>query len=173
MMEGRRGWGLEAVFTYVLLEPGASAEDVKTKLPAFVEKRMGKNHWYTLHLQPLTEIRLHSKLRAELKPNGDVAYVYIFSAIAAFILLIACSNFMNLATAQSAQRAKEVGMRKVVGATVANVVTLLSRDFVKLVLLANLIAWPFAWYAMNKWLQSFAFRVEMKWWVFALAGGWR
>ncbi|MFQ5420173.1 MAG: ABC transporter permease, partial [Anaerolineae bacterium] len=53
----------------------------------------------------------------------------------------------------------------------ANVTTLLSKDFVKLVLLANLIAWPVAWYAMNRWLQNFAYRIEISWWVFALAGG--
>jgi len=116
IMEGRRGWGLESAFTYVLFKSGARAKSVQAKLPAFLEKHVGKDHWYSLHLQPLTEIRLHSKLRAELEPNGDITYVYLFSAIAAFILLIACINFMNLATAQSAQRTKEVGMRKVVGA---------------------------------------------------------
>jgi len=122
IMEGRRGWGLESAFTYVLFKSGAHAESVQAKLPAFLEKHVGKDHWYTLHLQPLTEIRLHSKLRAELEPNGNIAYVYIFSAIAAFILLIACINFMNLATAQSAQRTKEVGMRKVVGALRAELI---------------------------------------------------
>jgi putative ABC transport system permease protein len=121
-MEGRRGWGLESAFTYVLLKPNASVASVQAKLPAFLEKHVGKDHRYSLHLQPLTDIRLHSNLRAELEPNGDIAYVYIFSAIAAFILLIACFNFMNLATAQSAQRAKEVGMRKVVGAVRAELV---------------------------------------------------
>ena len=116
VMEGRRGWGLESAFTYVLLKPGVAAEKIQAKLPAFLERHVGKDYWNTLHLQPLTEIHLHSHLRAELEPNGDIAYVYLFSAIAAFILLIACINFMNLATAQSAQRAKEVGLRKVVGA---------------------------------------------------------
>jgi putative ABC transport system permease protein len=77
----------------------------------------------------------------------------------------------GLAAFTAERRTKEIGVRKVLGATVTNVVGLLSKDFVKLVLLANLIAWPLAWYAMNKWLQSFAFRVEMEWWVFALAGG--
>ena len=67
------------------------------------------------YLQPLTDIHLHSDLMGELEPNGDIKYVYIFSAIAAFILLIACINFMNLATARSAGRAKEVGIKKVLG----------------------------------------------------------
>ncbi len=140
VMESRRGWGLEAVFTYVLLTPNASIASVQAKLPAFLEKHVGKDHWYTLHLQPLTEIRLHSKLRAELEPNGDIAYVYIFSAIAAFILLIACINFMNLATAQSAQRTKEVGMRKVVGAVRAELIRQFLVESICLSLLALAVA---------------------------------
>jgi putative ABC transport system permease protein len=68
------------------------------------------------------------------------------------------------------QRTKEIGIRKVLGATVANIVGLLSKDFVKLVLLANLVAWPVAWYAMGKWLEDFAYRIDLEWWVFAGAG---
>jgi putative ABC transport system permease protein len=139
-MQGRRGWGLESAFTYVLLKPGASAASIQSKLLAFVEKHVGKDHWYTLHLRPLTDIRLHSKLRAELEPNGDIAYVYIFSAIAVFILLIACINFMNLATAQSAQRSKEVGLRKVVGAFRAQLVKQFLIESICLSLLALLLA---------------------------------
>lgn len=139
-MEGRRGWGLESVFTYVLFKRGADVKNVQAKLPAFLERRVGKDHWYSLHLQPLTEIRLHSKLRAELEPNGDIAYVYIFSAIAAFILLIACINFMNLATAQSAQRAREVGMRKVVGAVRSELVKQFLIESICLSLFALVIA---------------------------------
>jgi putative ABC transport system permease protein len=77
----------------------------------------------------------------------------------------------GLASFTAEQRTKEIGIRKVLGATVVNVVALLSKDFVKLVLLANLIAWPVAWWAMNKWLENFAYRVEIGWWIFALAGG--
>ena len=133
-------WGLESVFTYVLLKPSASVASVQAKLPAFLEKHVGKDHWYTLHLQPLAEIRLHSHLRAELEPNGDIAYVYIFSAIAVFILLIACINFMNLATAQSAQRTKEVGMRKVVGAVRAELIKQFLIESICLSLFALVIA---------------------------------
>jgi len=140
IMEGRRGWGLESVFTYVLFKSGARAESVQAQLPAFLEKHVGKDHWYSLHLQPLTAIRLHSKLRAELEPNGDIAYVYIFSAIAAFILLIACINFMNLATAQSAQRTKEVGMRKVVGAVRSELVKQFLAESIGLSFLALAVA---------------------------------
>jgi putative ABC transport system permease protein len=69
------------------------------------------------------------------------------------------------------QRTKEIGIRKVLGATVSNVTLLLSKDFVKLVLAANLLAWPAAYFAMNKWLQAFAYRIDLGWWIFALAGG--
>ena len=91
-----------------------------------------------------------------------------FSALAIFIT---CLGLFGLATYSAERRTKEIGIRKVLGATVMNVTALLSKDFVKLVLLANLIAWPMAWFAMNKWLQNFAFRVDIGWWVFALAGG--
>jgi hypothetical protein len=66
---------------------------------------------------------------------------------------------------------KEIGIRKLLGASVANVTALLSKDFVKLVLLANLIAWPTAWFAISRWLENFAYRIEISWWIFALAGG--
>jgi putative ABC transport system permease protein len=73
-----------------------------------------------LFLQPLTSIHLHSNLKWEIEANGDIAYVYVFSAIALLILFIACINFMNLATARSANRAKEVGIRKLLGAHQGN-----------------------------------------------------
>jgi putative ABC transport system permease protein len=95
----------------------------------------------------------------------------VFQVFAWLAIGIACLGLFGLAAFTAERRTKEIGVRKVLGATVANVFTLLSRDFVKLVLLANLIAWPLAWYAMHRWLQSFAFRVEIQWWVFALAGG--
>ena len=87
-----------------------------------------------------------------------------------FTIFIGHSLF-GLAAFTAERRTKEIGIRKVLGATVTNVVALLSKDFVKLVLLANVIAWPVAWYAMNRWLQNFAYRIEISWWVFALAGG--
>jgi putative ABC transport system permease protein len=92
----------------------------------------------------------------------------IFSALA---ISIACLGLFGLAVYTAEQRTKEIGIRKVVGASMASVAALLSKDFVKLVLVANLVAWPIAWYAMNRWLQGFAYRVEIGWWIFALAGG--
>ena len=83
----------------------------------------------------------------------------------------ACLGLFGLVAFTAEQRTKEIGIRKVLGASVANITALLSGDFLKLVVLANLIAWPVAFYAMNKWLQNFAYRIEIGWWVFALAGG--
>ncbi|MGH7493958.1 MAG: ABC transporter permease [bacterium] len=90
---------------------------------------------------------------------------------AAFLaLFIACLGLFGLTAFAAEQRTKETGIRKVLGASVTGVVALLSKDFVKLVLMGNLIAWPVAYFAMNKWLQTFAYRIEVGWWMFALAG---
>jgi putative ABC transport system permease protein len=83
-----------------------------------------------------------------------------FSALAIFI---ACLGLVGLAAFVAEQRTKEIGLRKVLGASVPGIVTLLSNDFAKWVLLANLVAWPVAYFAMNKWLKNFAYRVEMSW----------
>ncbi|SHH52375.1 putative ABC transport system permease protein [Chryseolinea serpens] len=104
--------------SYILLRPGADVHSLEAKLPAFVEKYNGPSKggdFARLELMPLLDIHLHSQLRGELETNGDITYVYLFFAVAVFVLIIACINFMNLATAQSTQRAKEVGIRKVLG----------------------------------------------------------
>jgi putative ABC transport system permease protein len=120
--------------TYLLLRPGADPKALEAKLPGMVEKYVmphaeaslgasfienfkSAGHQLTLRLMPLTDIHLHSHLRNELEGNSDIDYVYLFSAIAVFTLVIACINFMNLATARSARRAREVGIRKVMGSS--------------------------------------------------------
>jgi putative ABC transport system permease protein len=75
-----------------------------------------------------------------------------------------------LATYSAEQRVKEIGVRKVLGASVVNLASLLSKDFLKLVLIANGIAFPIAWWATNKWLQEYAYHINVEWWVFALSG---
>jgi len=85
-------------------------------------------------------------------------------------LFVACLGMFALAAFVSERRTKEIGIRKVLGATTTNIASLLSRDFLKLVLVAAVIAFPIAWWVMSRWLESFAYRVEMKWWMFALAG---
>lgn len=103
-------------FTYVLLNSASSAHSINNKLLDFLHRNWREDPWYTISLQPLLDIHLHSRLRSEIELNGNILYVYVFTAIAVFVLLIACINFMNLSTARAVKRAKEVGMRKVVGA---------------------------------------------------------
>jgi putative ABC transport system permease protein len=79
-------------------------------------------------------------------------------------------GLFGLATFTAEQRTKEIGIRKVLGASVVNITTLLSKDFLKLVLIAIVIASPIAYYFMQKWLQDFAYRIEISWWIFAVAG---
>jgi len=109
------------LYSYVKLRDGYTIADLESKMPEFLERYLGEilnraNISVRPHFQALTSIHLHSNLEAEIRANSDVSYIYIFSAIALFVLVIACINFMNLATARSANRAQEVGMRKVVGA---------------------------------------------------------
>lgn len=91
----------------------------------------------------------------------------IFSVLA---ILIACLGLFGLATFIAEQRTKEIGIRKVLGANVGSIVTLLSKDFLKLVIIAAIIAFPIAWFAMHSWLQDFAYRTNISWWVFLMAG---
>ena len=119
------------LYSYIVLKEGASAEELEAKFPDMMRKYVGPQieqalgvSWdqmgedgssYEFFLQPLTDIHLYSHLDREIEVNGNITYIYIFSIIAAFILIIACINFMNLATARSANRAREVGVRKTLG----------------------------------------------------------
>jgi len=95
----------------------------------------------------------------------------IFGAFGGIAIFIACLGLFGLASFTAGRRTREIGIRKVLGATAPGIVQLLSREFVKLVLVANVIAWPVAYFVMTKWLHDFAYRIELGWWVFALAGG--
>jgi putative ABC transport system permease protein len=111
-----RTW--KAMYTYVLLRPGQSPDGFDAKAAAFMKDFHAENpgRVESIRLQPIRRIHLHSKLEGEAGPNGDIAYVLVFSGAALLILLIAVVNFVNLATAQSFKRSKEIGVRKVVGA---------------------------------------------------------
>ncbi|HEU4469678.1 MAG TPA: FtsX-like permease family protein, partial [Flavisolibacter sp.] len=94
----------------------------------------------------------------------------VFTAFATIAILLACLGLFALTAYTMVQRTKEIGIRKVLGATVANILGLVSRDFLRLVIIAMLIAIPAAWWAMFKWLERFVYKTTLHWWVFALAG---
>lgn len=102
-------------YTYVVLREDAARDDLERKINAYAEEHFSAEYEFSLHLQPITDIHLHSDLFAEVGPQGDISYIWAASAIAILILIIACINYMNLATARSTRRAKEVGIRKVLG----------------------------------------------------------
>jgi putative ABC transport system permease protein len=93
-----------------------------------------------------------------------------FTIFTLLALFIACMGLFGLVSHQVLQRTKEIGIRKVLGASVPAIVVLLSKDFLKLVLQASVIALPLTWYAMSRWLQDFAYRIDLAWWVFVLSG---
>ena len=92
-------------------------------------------------------------------------------AFAILAILIASLGLFGLVTYAAERRTKEIGIRKVLGASAGNIVRMLSTDFAKLVIISALIAFPVAWWAMNRWLQGFAYRVQISWWIFLAAGG--
>jgi len=107
---------------------------------------------------------LDAQYRAERRMGQIILYFSILS------IFVSCLGLFGLATFTAEQRTKEIGIRKVLGASVVSIVALLSKNFLKLVLVAIVIASPIAWYAMHRWLQGFAYKVDIAWWVFALAG---
>ena len=134
----RTNWGNNSFSTFIMLPEGYPAENIATRIPAFLDKNMagyydqGKPSERTkLYLMPLTDIHLYSHLDSEIEENGDIKRVSVFAIVAMLILLIACINYMNLSTARSANRAREIGVRKVVGATRAEIAwQFLSESFI-------------------------------------------
>ena len=94
----------------------------------------------------------------------------IFTIFACIAIFIACLGLFGLSAFAISQRIKEIGIRKVLGASVSTIVALLSTDFLKLVVISAIIAFPVAWYFMRNWLQDFAYRIKMPWWIFIAAG---
>lgn len=120
-----QGWFNNSYITYLMLHPNTDVKRVEQRLPDYTDKYLFKGNYaestkkgnkWELYLQPLTSIHLNSDLRGEFEPNGRKEYVYIFMLVSVFILVIACINFVNLSTAKSTLRAREVGIRKTVGA---------------------------------------------------------
>lgn len=142
-----QNWGSNNYSTYLLLPEGYDPSELEAQFPAFLDRHMQfpnatvePHEWTALHLMPLTDIHLRSHLDSEIEANSDISMVYIFLIIAIFVLLIACINFINLSTARSSKRAKEVGLRKVIGAHRS----ILIRQFMAESLFISLIALGFS-----------------------------
>jgi len=102
--------------------------------------------------------------------KNDQLFGKVFSIFSGFAIFIACLGLLGLSLFSTMQRTKEIGVRKVLGASVINIVALLSKDFIKLVIIAFVIASPVAWWIMHNWLQDFAYRINISWWIFLGAG---
>jgi putative ABC transport system permease protein len=111
---------------------------------------------------------LDEQFNAQYK--NDELFGKAFSIFGGFAIFIACLGLLGLSLFATIQRTKEIGVRKVLGASVSNIVLLLSKDFIILVLIAILIATPVAWFILHNWLQDFAYRITISWWIFGLAG---
>ncbi len=172
----RTNWSNNSFFTYIMLPKDYNIERMKSRFPAFLDKHMRNEYngkqpskYTKLNLQKLTDIHLYSHTDYEAEPNGDIKRVYIFSAIALFILLIACINYMNLSTARSALRAREIGIRKVIGARKKELITQFLSESVLLTWAAIFIAFAL----LNIFLpslnkvseQGLSLNILMKWQV--------
>jgi putative ABC transport system permease protein len=162
LADSRDGTWLNNNFnTYVLLKPGVDYRSLAAKLPEFMHRHAGPQLQAALHLNfsafekvgnrldlsltPLKNIHLQSSMLGEFEANGNIAYIYIFSATAMFILLIACVNFMNLSTARSANRAREVGVRKVLGSPRKYLIAQFLTESILVTLVGSIIAVFAAW----------------------------
>ena len=139
------GWWNDSYYTYVLVKDPKSYTSLDSKITTIMDKYNGEQNKKIglrgLHfLQPITDIHLHSKLRSELRPNGSITSLRIFIGIAIFLLLIACVNYVNLSTATSFKRAKEIGMRKVAGAALSQLVAQFLSESVLIALIALILA---------------------------------
>jgi putative ABC transport system permease protein len=169
---GRKGlesnWGNNAFGTYVVLEPGADPGKLETQLPGFLDRHFGPyaianfgappgfiaSKVTKLHVQKVTDIHLRSHLDDELEPGGNINNVYMMATIGLFIVLIACFNFINLSTARATKRAKEVGLRKVVGAFRNQLISQYLGESVLIALFALAVAIGFSVVAMG-WMNQF------------------
>lgn len=148
----RTNWGNNDFFTFLLLPSNYDVKNMEARFPAFIDKHMDHKDYgktpskgTTLGLQKLTDIHLYSHTDYEAEPNGDIKRVYIFSAIALFILLIACINYMNLSTARSAIRAREIGIRKVIGARKRELILQFLGESVLICWIAIVLAFGLTW----------------------------
>ncbi len=180
----------QLVYTIIGVVKNFNYESLRQNVGA-LSFRLGNNSWETAYRFNTTNVaglvdKIQSKYNAAV-PGMPFEYQFMDESFdsmyrqerrvgkvaltfALLAIIIACLGLFGLATYIAEQRTKEIGIRKVLGASVANIIKMLSTDFVKLVLLAFIIATPIAWWFMNKWLQDFAFKIDLSWWIFAATG---
>ncbi len=164
---GRRGleqnWGNNSFATYILVKEPFDQKNVESQFPLFLDKHMGApegpgaalpSTWTNLFLQKLTDIHLRSHLDSEIEANGDMNTVYMMGVIGLFIIMIACFNFVNLSTARATKRAKEVGLRKVVGAFRTQLIIQYLSESVFITIIAFVFSLGIALFALP-WLNAF------------------
>jgi putative ABC transport system permease protein len=133
-------WDYVDFYTYLILKPNANIQRLRAKAAAFVKRHNPHDKGYAISFEKMTDGYLHSQAIRQPGPTGSLSNVYLFSCIAVFIMLIACINFMNLSTARSLERAKEVGVRKVLGVTPSSLVRQFLAESILLSLFAGIIA---------------------------------
>ena len=169
----RTNWGNNSFFTYIRLPDHYDPKKLEAQFPAFLDKHMPPGSKYkpsqgtTLGLQKITDIHLMSHTDYEAEENGDIKRVYIFSAIALFILLIACINYMNLSTSRSTLRAKEIGIRKVAGAERKEIVFQFLSESILVSYISFVLAIALTWLTLP-WLnkisgQQLTIDILLKW----------
>jgi putative ABC transport system permease protein len=153
-------WGLEGGCLFVKVNP-------RTNLPSLIESIRTTYKKYDAET-PFSYVFMDDAFNEQYQAEDKLAS--IFSAFTGITILLAGMGLFGLAAFTIEQRTKEIGVRKILGASLSSIASLLSADFLKLVLLAILIASPVAWWAMQNWLQGFAYRIHIQWWMFAAAG---
>jgi putative ABC transport system permease protein len=140
-----------------------SSRDIPGTL-SFIEKKWKQHSLYPLQLEFFDS-------RIDLMYRDEQKFGQLFNLFAFIAILIGCTGLYGLTLSSVEQCIKEIGIRKVLGASISQINNLLTKEIVVCILVANLISWPIALYVMNKWLEDFAYRIEITWWMFALAGG--
>jgi putative ABC transport system permease protein len=161
---------IETMFLYNQKDWGYSTVSVKIngarakEAVSFIEKT-----WREINpTNPLEYVFLDDHFKEVYRTDAQISQMV---GILAFLtILISCLGLFGLASYSAERRIKEIGVRKVLGASMSSIVSLLSGHFIKLVLIANAIAWPLAWFTVNKWMEDYAYRLPISWWVFLLAG---
>ncbi len=161
----RESWIWNPAWTYLVLNENVNPADMEAKFPDFVRSHFDESRHdrVKLYLQPLESIHLESKLDYEMGPNSDKAYVYVFTTIAVFILLISCFNFINLTTARSTRRAREIGMRKILGGYRTQLIGQFLSESVITSLVSLVLAFPVIWLLLRVMNNFSGKNLQLSW----------